>query len=103
MTEYIARFCPHCGGHVNEEELLNDHDLTPEEIAATVDPPNWGALYTCGWCHEQTRDWGHVIRCRTEHTVRKRVNHEKRARDLHLMLKEMDDEALAAMPVHLRG
>lgn len=91
MTEYVAQFCPHCHGHVNEDELLNDHDLSPADVRETTAVPrNMGSTYTCGWCQETTRDWNHVIQCRIEHTERRRINHEKRAMDLQLMLMEMN-------------
>lgn len=103
---YVALFCPHCEAHINEEDLLNDHDLTPEQVAqVTEEDRDLGSYYTCGWCHERTRDWKHVIRCRTEHTVRKQINHERRGRDLALMLTEMEenDGPVAALPVPVRG
>lgn len=92
MTEWIALFCPHCGGTVNEDDLLNDHDLTPgqvEEIRYKV--TNRGSMYTCGWCKIRTNDWDHVIECRRAHTpARLKATHNKRALDLIRMLDEMD-------------
>lgn len=81
---YIALFCPHCGGHVNESELDTDHDLL-----ANPETPNMGSVYTCYWCKEMTRDWNHVIRCRTEHEQTLRLRHIQRGQDLQRMLGEI--------------
>lgn len=89
--EYIALFCPHCGGNVNEDVLLNDHDLTPDQIEKVRSRiVNRGPVYTCGWCKTRTTDWDHVIECRRAHTpARLKATHMKRAHDLLRMLDEM--------------
>lgn len=62
MAEYIALFCPHCGAHVNEDELDSDHGyIVP--IRQTLS----GSKYRCGWCKIETTDWNHVLACRAAH------------------------------------
>ena len=64
MADWVAYFCPHCGGTINEGDLDTDHGgpVTPSP----------GAPFTCGWCHTQTSDWSHVKRCRALAAERER-------------------------------
>ena len=65
---FIAAFCPHCGGHVNEVLIEEDDGSTAEVPLEVVEYYNrqldQGPEYRCGWCGIHTTDWGHVKECR---------------------------------------
>ncbi len=86
MGAFVAWFCPHCGGHINEHELETD-ELEPIKHESSM-----GSTYTCGWCGTRTRDWGHVLNCRQEHTdpTLRQMRHSERARDLSALLHEVE-------------
>ena len=71
---WVAFFCPHCGGTINEADLDTDDMAFKRRRMA-------GPAYTCWWCKERQTDWGHVKQCKALYLTRKReqMEHAERA------------------------
>lgn len=80
---YEAVFCPECGAHLNDVDLHDD----PDEYV-----PNLGPLVTCGWCKLQTRDWGHIVKCRRTWKVKEKLTNRRVVDSLERILVDLDDE-----------
>lgn len=84
--EYIAIFCPRCGEHLNEVDLDVEDERAKRAAGVTS---NMGSPVTCGWCHEQTRDWNHIVRCRRTINIRRHRDMNRMGLELAEMLEEM--------------
>jgi hypothetical protein len=88
---YVAFFCPHCGGHLNEVELEDDHTLPSRKYG-----PQHG-LVTCGWCHEPGQTYSHVVLCRIANQSLSDMKMRALGRDLAEMLAEFDTPDVSTM------